>query len=326
MKVLLADDEPMSQCRLQSLLAAWGYQTEVVVDGHKAWEALQNPDVPPLVILDWMMPGIDGVEICRRLRRSPRNGYVYIILLTGKNSREDLVKGLEAGADDYIRKPFDGAELRARLNAGRRIVTLQAKLLAAQEELQQRATHDGLTGLWNRSAIMEILRMEISRSKRESKPGALVLLDVDHFKSINDTYGHFAGDAVLCNTAQRMRSALRAYDSVGRFGGEEFLMILPGCNESDALALASRVRMAVAESLALPERTIAVSASLGVACWTRAAAFDSNSLLHAADAALYRAKNAGRNRVELATVMELTTDPAVQRESNCSSVLLDATL
>jgi PleD family two-component response regulator len=209
MKVLAADDNPISQTVLRSMLLKWGYDVVTASDGDQAWQVLHSPQAPSLAILDWMMPGQDGVEICRRLRAAGKEPYTYVLLLTSRSDCQDLVEALDAGADDYLTKPFNSSELRARLRAGRRIIELQEQLLAAQEELRMRATHDGLTGLLNRFAIMEILRRELARCSRENQPISILMADLDKFKHVNDSLGHLAGDAVLRESAARMQASFR---------------------------------------------------------------------------------------------------------------------
>lgn len=298
MKVLAAEDNPVFQSMLSSMLTKWGYQPVIARDGNEAWRALQTPDGPRLAILDWMMPGQNGVDICRGVRAAGREPYVYILLLTARTDSQDLVEGMEAGADDYVTKPFQAHELRVRLRAGRRILELQEDLLAAREALREQATHDGLTGLLNRCAIIETLHKELSRTDRESQPLSLLMVDLDRFKLINDTYGHPAGDAVLREAAQRMKASVRGYDSVGRYGGEEFLIVLPGCEGASACAQAERIRAAIASSqLPAAFGCPQVTCSIGVSSRTFPTAGDAGALLREADAALYRAKDGGRNRV-----------------------------
>jgi diguanylate cyclase (GGDEF)-like protein len=220
------------------------------------------------------------------------------VLLTARTESRDLVEGMDAGADDYLTKPFRNHELRVRLRAGRRILDLQEELLRAREALREQATHDALTGLHNRAAILDILRTELARSGREGQPLAVLLADLDRFKLVNDTYGHFAGDAVLRQSSQRMKSALRRYDALGRYGGEEFLMVLPGCGGGTACDQAERVREAVAASaMESDSQRLRVSCSIGVACRERPVPEDADGLIREADTALYVAKNLGRNQV-----------------------------
>jgi diguanylate cyclase (GGDEF)-like protein len=306
-KVLIAEDDMVSRRLLEATLTRWGYEVMVTRDGVEAWQVLQGPDAPPLAILDWMMPGMDGVEVCRKVRQREQELYIYLLLLTTKGRKENIIEGLDAGADDYLTKPFDPHELQVRLRTGKRIVTLQAELIEAREALRIQATHDPLTGLWNRRAILEMLGNELARSRREGLPVAVAMADLDHFKRINDTYGHVVGDTVLCEAVSRMRALLRTYDAIGRYGGEEFLVVLPGCTSQDACKLAERLRSGIAqESVKIPGGAIDVTSSLGVAASDDISILDASALIRAADIALYRAKAEGRNRVELATVTDIT--------------------
>ncbi len=300
MKVLAAEDNPVFQTMLRSSLRKWGYDALIARDGNEAWAALQGPDAPRLAILDWMMPGIDGVEICRRIRAAAREPYQYVLLLTARVEAADLIEGMEAGADDYLTKPFHPQELRVRLRAGRRILELQEELVRAREALLVQATHDGLTGLLNRPAILDALLTETERTRRERQPLALVITDLDHFKAVNDRYGHLAGDAVLREAARRMKSITRGYDAVGRYGGEEFLMVLPGCGPAAAAARAEQLRQVIADTPFLVGRDLLpVTCCVGLCCREGATAADAYAMIQEADVALYKAKRRGRNRVEV---------------------------
>ena len=302
LRILAAEDNPVFQSMLKTMLQRWGYQVLIARDGIEAWNILESEDSPRLVLLDWMMPGMDGVEICRRVRAAGREPYIYIVLLTARTESQDLVEGMEAGADDYLTKPFHAHELRVRLRAGARILELQEELLEAREALREQATHDSLTGLLNRATVFEILRDELARGTRESHPVAVLLVDLDRFKQINDTYGHLAGDAVLREAARRMKEAVRCYDSAGRYGGEEFLIVMPGCNPVSAWAQAERVRNAIGgEPYSAGGYRIPVSCSIGVSCRPVVHPQDADALVREADFALYSAKARGRNRVEAAT-------------------------
>lgn len=252
-----------------------------------------------MAILDWMMPGMDGLQVCREVRQLMIEPYTYVLLLTAKSQKADIIAGLEAGADDYLTKPFDANELRMRLRAGRRILDLQEELIFVRDELRVQATHDSLTRLWNRAATCDILQRELERAEREHLPLSIMLADIDFFKRINDTYGHLAGDAVLREVAQCMKAVVRPYDGIGRYGGEEFLLALPGCDTDGAATLAERLRESIESNVfALAEGIIPVTLSLGVA--SNDITQDMEALIGAADTALYRAKNSGRNRVERA--------------------------
>jgi diguanylate cyclase (GGDEF)-like protein len=299
LKILIADDSIVSRHLLEATLRKWGYDVLVACDGIEALEALQRDDTPQLAILDWMMPGLTGPEVCRKIRQRGREPYTYMLLLTSKSQKEDLIEGMEAGADDYITKPFDQHELQVRLRAGTRLVDMQAELLAAREALREQATRDSLTHLWNRNSILEILDRELARSLREGGPIGVVIVDLDHFKDVNDRHGHLAGDAVLREAARRMKTGIREYDSIGRYGGEEFLILLPGCDEAASFNQAERLRKQLAQSeMSFNETRLNISASFGVTTALPSHACSPESLIRRADQALYAAKNSGRNRVE----------------------------
>ena len=296
--VLIAEDDPIFRRVLQSRLQSWGYRAMTAENGEKAWEILQQEGAPNLLILDWMMPGIDGLELCRKIRERRRSPYQYILLVTGKDDKQDVVKGLEAGADDYLTKPFDSGELRARVDVGKRFMTLQYELIQARENLRYQATHDALTGIWSRAAILDVLGRELQRGVRSSSSTGILMIDLDHFKKINDTHGHLTGDVVLKETAQRINLSVRSYDFTGRYGGEEFLAVLSNCGPDDLRAVAERVRRAIADtSICLDSKSIAVTVSIGGVVTSKATT--DLELLSVADAALYEAKRNGRNRVEI---------------------------
>lgn len=298
MKILIAEDDPVSRKLLESFVVKWGYEVIVAADGAEAQRELERDDAPRLAVLDWMMPGANGVEICRQVRRRAAEPYTYILLVTAKDQKQSILEGLEAGADDYLTKPFDPYELKARLRAGKRVLELQEQLIAAREQLRMEAAHDCLTGLWNRVAILEILQRELARSRREAAPVAVIMVDLDYFKQINDTHGHLAGDAVLREVSRRMGSSMRPYDAIGRYGGEEFLIVAPGCDATAAVKLAERFRACISQKpIDIFDGAFPATVSLGVTASSDAK--EADDLVRAADEALYRAKNAGRNRVEL---------------------------
>lgn len=309
MKVLVADDSALARRLLTQMISGWGYEVVACADGEEAWGALHKKGAPVLAILDWMMPHLSGVELCRRIRSEAREPYVYVILLTANERQEAVVEGLAAGADDYVRKPFDEAELEVRLRAGKRITDLQGELVAARETMRSQATHDSLTGLWNRGAILDLLRRELARGQREHSALAVLMVDLDHFKKVNDTFGHQVGDAVIRESGQRILTAIRAYDAAGRYGGEEFLVVIPGCDGPTALARAEQLREAICgRPIEVEARLISQTASLGVAVRlgpTRPEELvkAGELLIKAADDALYSAKARGRNRVEVAVAV-----------------------
>lgn len=308
MKILIAEDDPVSRRVLEESLKKWGYQIAPVNNGAEAWRLLERDDAPRIAILDWMMPEVEGVEICRRVRARPDRAYTYLILLTAQGQKRGLLDGLKAGADDYVSKPFDAEELRARLQVGERILRVQDELIAARDALHFQATHDLLTGVASRGAAMEFLTRELARSFRERRTLGVVLADLDNFKRINDEYGHLAGDVVLQELAHRMLKCTRSYDCVGRYGGEEFLIVFPSSTEEGTVRQAERIRKSI-ESVPVraSEGEIAVTASFGVITSDVAGPLDASELIRAADSALYRAKELGRNRVERAEVSTVST-------------------
>jgi len=308
-KILIADDSIVSRHLLEATLRKWGYDVMVACDGAEALALLQREDAPALIILDWMMPGMTGVEVCRRIRERDREPYTYILLLTSKSQKEDLIEGMEAGADDYITKPFDQNELQVRLRAGTRLVDLQTQLLKAREELREQAMHDSLTRLWNRSSILSELGRELARSERDASPLGVVMVDLDHFKNVNDTYGHLAGDAVLREAARRMQTSIRQYDSIGRYGGEEFLILFPGCTETESYGQADRLRKQLSQTeMSVNDSLLRVTASFGVTSALPGEHWTEETLIRKADEALYLAKKAGRNRVEVLTCRSAPLD------------------
>lgn len=296
MRVLIAEDDVVSRALLKGTLERLGHEVTAVADGNAAIDELLRADAPRLAILDWLMPGADGLEVCRTIR-DRAEAYVYVILLTAKDSTEDMVMALESGADDFLRKPFNAGEMRARLRSGIRVLDLQTGLLEAQEALRHHATLDHLTGLWNRRMILEQLDRELNRVRRERRPLTIAMVDIDRFKGVNDAHGHAAGDAVLRDAATVIRSQLREYDFIGRYGGEEFILLLPGCDAGQGYRIAERVRTIMAASpVRYGELVIPVTVSVGIAS-THVPGVSPTELIEAADAALYVAKGNGRNRV-----------------------------
>ena len=297
MRVLIAEDDLTSRKLLQTILVSWGFEVSAVEDGEQAWQVLSGEDPPRLAILDWMMPGLDGLEVCRRVRAMDSPHPPYLILLTARGSKEDIVACLEAGANDHVGKPFDRDELRARLRVGQRFEELNEKLMQTQRTLEEQAHTDVLTGIMNRRAILERLNEELARVKREGTLLTVGLLDIDHFKHTNDKFGHAAGDQVLRWVAMKANEAVRPYDAFGRFGGEEFLAILPGTGPTEAKNVFERIRLAILGSTAeAGGQSIKVTVSIGGASRSWGSV---DELIRAADDALYEAKARGRNRVEM---------------------------
>ena len=265
MRILIADDELVSRKLLQKTLERAGYEVTAVENGRMAAEQLCPATGPRLALLDWVMPELDGPGVCREVRKRNEQSYVYMVLLTSKESKEDVVAGLESGADDYLTKPFDPEELKARLRTGLRILHLEDRLVEAREDMRFQATHDGLTALWNRGMIVDLLGRELARSIRENFSTAILMCDLDRFKSVNDTYGHLVGDDVLRETAKRLLASVRSYDFVGRYGGEEFLVVLNNCNPAYAFARADEIRKAIAQKPVMSScGPIPITMSLGL--------------------------------------------------------------
>lgn len=302
MKILVADDDPVSRRMIERMLQRSGYEVVTVKDGRQAADELSKQNGPRLALIDWMMPELDGPGVCREMRSRHDNSYVYILLLTSKQSSQDIVEGLEAGADDYLTKPWQAGELKARLDTGRRILLLEDKLIGAREEMRFKATHDALTSLWDRGAILSLLRSELSRSARNGEPVSLLLCDIDHFKQINDVHGHHTGDQVLQEVATRLLDAVRSDDAVGRYGGEEFLIVLHGCGRDNLNGRAEQVRKSICGRGVITERgPLAVSTSIGAITIDHGnKSLPMEQFLKQADAALYRAKDEGRDRVAYA--------------------------
>ncbi|MGB2624894.1 MAG: diguanylate cyclase [Candidatus Acidiferrum sp.] len=309
MKILIADDEALSRRLLEKTLERAGYEVTAVENGKQALEQLCKPNGPRLALLDWMMPELDGPGVCRAIRTRSEQTYVYMVLLTSKGSKEETVLGLESGADDYLTKPFNAEELRARLRVGERILLLEDHLVEARENMRFQATHDPLTSLLNRGAIMDLLGRELQRSHRERKSTAILLGDVDHFKRVNDTLGHAVGDEVLAEIANRLLGAVRSYDFVGRYGGEEFLVVLNSCDPNHAPSRAEQIRRSVAiRPVQTARGPISVTMSFGMllsAAWGRRPV---DELLHEVDIALYEAKGAGRDCLRIAKAIAKAED------------------
>ena len=301
MKILVADDDAVSRRLLETTLNRAGFEVQVAADGTTAAAILTAEDGPRLALLDWMMPGMDGPGVCREVRVHRKDPYVYMLLLTSKETKDDVIAGLASGADDYLTKPFHPEELKARLRTGQRILELEDKLVEAREEMRFKATHDPLTQLWNHGLILEFLERELSRARREGNSVAILLCDLDLFKSVNDRYGHLVGDEVLRETARRLLAAVRPYDAVGRYGGEEFLVLLPHCDKNCGQDRAGQIRLLVSERPVLTAQgPVSFTLSVGGLASSDWGQLNAEQLLKQADLALYRAKAAGRNCVVFA--------------------------
>lgn len=293
-RILIVDDSPDIHALLRVRLRDEDVQLIQTVEPTQT-VALALEHAPDLVLLDVEMPGVSGFEVCKQLKEQPDTAAVPIIFLSGKLDQATKVAGLDLGAIDYVTKPFDPVELRARVRSGLRIKSLQDQLLAL-------ARIDELTGLWNRAYLNSRLTQECSASTRSGRPLSLVMCDVDHFKKVNDTHGHAAGDAVLRAIATRILSSLRTSDVACRYGGEEFAVILPGVEGKGAEVAAERIRQTIAASpVDAGSLSLDLSVSLGFACSDQMSPLLNDlaptTLIEHADAALYAAKRGGRNRV-----------------------------
>jgi len=296
MKILIAEDEPVSRRLLEVTLSRFGYDVVVTSNGNEALEVFQGPSIPSLVISDWMMPGMDGLELCRNIREMKKSGYTYFIILTAKGGKGDVIKGLDAGADDFLTKPFNSEELKYRVKIGERIINLERRILKL-------ATTDSLTGVLNRRAFMERMGKEIQRAKREETPISLILMDIDHFKNVNDTYGHQTGDLVLQRVTDQLIDRSRAYDFVGRYGGEEFVICVLSPEGIDPKSIAERMRQNIEAQTIVTDhsdQSLHITASFGVGICRPGSEDGLDALIKRTDKALYEAKNSGRNRVCLA--------------------------
>jgi two-component system cell cycle response regulator len=299
--ILLVEDEPTTRLMTSRQLRLAGYEVEVVENGTEALAMLRRKFFP-MMLTDWDMPKMNGVALCKAVREMPLEGYVYTILLTAREGKAHVIEGLAAGADDYLIKPPDDDELRARLNTGRRILKLEQSLRAANGRIHLLSITDPLTDTYNRRYLMERLPHEIERACRYARPLSVVMCDVDHFKNVNDSHGHQAGDEVLKGFANLLKgSTRRDIDWVARYGGEEFLVVLPETCVADGIVFAEKMRAVIAaHRFEITGATLSVSASFGVA------GFDAlqvrgdvsvDRLMGYADSCLYRSKETGRNRV-----------------------------
>ena len=304
-KVLIADDSRVYRKLVEHSLSGKQYALLLAKSGSEAI-ALFSEHQPSIVITDWMMPDLSGIELCEHIRKQSRQPYTYLIILTGNTEKDKLVTGLAAGADDYLTKPFHRGELLARVGVGRRIVELHRQLEAKNRLLEELALTDPLTGLPNRRAIEDWATRQLSGAQRYGFSFLVVVADLDHFKAVNDTYGHDAGDSVLRKFSEILRANSRRSDICGRIGGEEFLLILTHTTQENASVVIERIRAALeATKFDFDSGSLAVTASFGLAGFEGTQPADFNQLVIQADAALYAAKRTGRNRIETAATQVL---------------------
>ena len=299
--ILIAEDDPVSRLLLEKILVKAGYEVTSVINGREALESFSSKFFP-IVITDWMMPEMDGLKLCRAIRENISTGYVFIFLLTARDSIDDMLAGLEAGADDYLTKPVNRPELVARLKTATRILELEKSLKDANEEITILSITDSLTGCYNRTFMDEQLPKEVKRAVRYNRPMSLIMVDIDHFKKVNDTYGHQAGDKVLKELVKSINRSIRSdVDWVARYGGEEFLAVFPETGFEKAEALAERLRSDISQNtIQINEEKIRVTASFGVTGFTPSDSLKEVSyeaMINMADKSLYQAKEEGRNRV-----------------------------
>ncbi|HIE25395.1 MAG TPA: diguanylate cyclase [Anaerolineales bacterium] len=301
LKILVVDDEQIDRRIVEKILTRLGHSVIFADNGESAWQKIQEEPIR-FVITDWNMPLMNGIQLIKKIRSTTLSGYVYTIIITSNAKNEDIVAGLYAGADDYLTKPFNPAELEARVAVGERMLALEDGLMQANNQLEKLAMVDSLTGLLNRRAIYKFMRGELERARRVSEPISIIFLDIDNFKKINDEYGHLTGDEALKLIANVIQKRSRAYDNIGRWAGDKFLIVLPGATATDAEKAAQRIIESIfVTKLALPQGGIlSLSACAGVVTqskMTGAIALLDN-LIQGADEALYRAKRAGGNNVE----------------------------
>ncbi len=309
MKMLIVEDDPFVQKVVKKVFTGMGFEVLACGDGATAIDFIKNDRIQ-FAVVDWILPEMDGLTLCRKVRKLKLSRYIYMIVLTSRNKKEDLVQALDAGADDYIAKPFDERELSARARVGMRIIQLENKLINNQKRLMKLAKEDPLTGILNRRSLFDGILKEINRASREGASMATILVDADNFKAINDTHGHLAGDVALSEFAKRLQDSCREYDLLGRYSGEEFLVFLPRTDREGAIRVAERIRTSLrAKPLVFGEHRVELAASLGVCAYTfdkstkRAdnveAVFD--EMIKRTDYALYMAKKEGKNRVVVYT-------------------------
>ncbi len=305
MKVLIAEADSVCRRALESLLAGWGYQTAGAGNRAEALDQLEREKSPGLIIVGGLATPGERLQLIQEIRKQREEPYAYVIVRGAPNRGQEVKEVIDAGADDYLANPSDAQELQTCLRAGRRIVQLREELLCARETIRFQLNHDPMTGLWNRAAIIEILHRELIRSRREGNCVGVMMAALDGLKSINDTYGHAAGDQAVRIAARRLRSSLRPYDEIGRYAGGVFLTVVPGCNFRNALKLAERLQTCInaqpmelpqAEKVpAIPESDVSATLSVGVTVGTKDD--EADAVIHAVEEATERAKSQGTNRI-----------------------------
>lgn len=299
MKILIAEDDSISCQALENNLKEWGYDVISARNGNQAWEIARTNDIR-LAILDWNMPGIDGIELSRKIRNEYQledSKYIYIILLTGRGGQDDIIQGLSTGADDYMTKPYSFVELKYRVQNGERIIKNEDKRIML-------ASQDNLTKLWNRNKIFNFLETELKRAEQEKIPTGVVMIDIDHFKKINDCYGHLIGDEVLVEVAQRLKKTIRPYDRIGRYGGDEIFVVLPKCGNQDAKTIAKRLYESVTKTKITTEAgSLEIDISIGCSSSEDFPQATKMQLIQASDNALLDAKKNGRDRIILSKIL-----------------------
>jgi two-component system cell cycle response regulator len=300
-QILVASGANSGRRLILRSLEHWGFNFSLAEQGEAACRALESKGAPRLVLLEWAIPGMSGFEVCERIRaRTQSDSYVYVIVLTERRGRMDVLEAMATGADDCLLQPFDPSELKSRLMVGRRIVLLQKELIVARESLRTAATHDSMTGLLNRIEIISFLRQHLARGRREGATLGVILANLDHFKKINTIFGHAVGDAVLQEAARRFRAALLRHEQIGRYGGDEFLLVLPGCDLASSASRADAVRTLIGTQPMLTlQGPVDSTVSMGVTFADAGNDLTLEALLERADVALRKAKVQGRNRVEI---------------------------
>lgn len=302
MKILIAEDDVISCRALQNQAEEWGYTVYTAHNGEDAWKIIKENDIR-MAVLDWKMPKMDGTEICRKIRKhyeEHHTRYIYIIMLTARSLKEERIRGLAAGIDDYMTKPASFVELKIRLKNGERIIQLEDNRINL-------ASFDGLTKVWNRNKILEFFEEELERGRRDSRPTGIIMADIDNFKTVNDTYGHFIGDKVLVEVTTRLKSSIRRYDKIGRYGGDEIMIVLSNCRQGQLEQIADRLRRSVCKKeVKTKAGAIKTSVSLGAISSEMAPRTTSSFLLQASDNALYKAKKEGRNKLIIASAIKKT--------------------